>query len=107
MSAQITQNVVTSRKLRRRRRLLQTLFGQRRWLTWFWSGSGGRVEDDFDAAVLLFAEDFVGVWGLAERESMRDDEAWVDSAAADVVEQLGDVAMHVSLACFDRQAFVH
>src|SRR5688572_2223745 len=54
-----------------------------------------RVEHDLDATVLLLAEDVVAVLGLAERDAVGDDEAGVDPAAADVVQQFRDVAVHV------------
>src|SRR5688572_26961702 len=54
-----------------------------RWINSF-RNSRRRVEDDLDAAVHLLAEDVVPARRLAQWDAVRDDEAGVDPAAADV-----------------------
>src|SRR5690348_185208 len=61
-----------------------------------------RLEDDLQALLLLVLEDLVAVRRLVERQAVRDDEAGVDLAALDAVQQRPHVALHVALAALDR-----
>src|SRR4051794_20680608 len=58
-------------------------------------GLRSRIKDNFDAPILLLAEDLVPVRGLAQRQAVRHDEARIDPPAADVIQQLRHVLVYV------------
>src|SRR5829696_5759151 len=66
-----------------------------------------RLEDDLGAVVLFVAEDLEAPGGVGQRHGVADDEAGIDLAVADPVQQRPQVALDVALAGPDGQGPVH
>src|SRR3954447_2299290 len=72
-----------------------------------WGTSLRGLEDDFDAAVLLVAEQPVHFGAVGQRHLVGDDEARVDLPVLDPVEEVVGPARHVGLARSHGQPLVH
>src|SRR3954454_23115060 len=72
-----------------------------------WGTSLRGLEDDFDAAVLLVAEQPVHFGAVGQRHPVGYDEAGVDLPVLDSVEQIVGPARNVGLAGAHRQPLVH
>src|SRR5215210_8000397 len=66
-----------------------------------------RLEHDLQAVVLLVLEQVVAPGRVGEGDPVGDDEARVDLALEDPVEQRLHVPLNVALAALDREAPVH
>src|SRR5581483_3494215 len=66
-----------------------------------------RLEDHLRAVVLLVDEHRVAAWRVVEWQAVRDDEARVDVAVLDPLEERPEVALDVRLTGLDRDRAVH
>src|SRR3712207_6208855 len=66
-----------------------------------------RLEHHLDAVILFVYEHVEAVRRLVQRECVGDDEARIDLAALDPLQQRAHIAMHMALAGLDRQRAVH
>src|SRR5712671_2792682 len=66
-----------------------------------------RLEYDLDALVLLVAKHRITLRRFVETQAMRNDKAGVDFTLFDQLQQGAKISVHVRLARFDRQRFVH
>src|SRR5581483_9186142 len=60
--------------------------------------------DDLDAPLLLVAEDLVAAWRLLQWQAVGNDEAGIDLAALNPLQQRPQVALHMGLAHPEGQA---
>src|SRR5579871_584339 len=65
------------------------------------------LQHDLYAVLLFVLEDLIGPRRLIEREPMRDDEARIDLALLNALQQRSQIAMHVRLPGNQRQRLVH
>src|SRR4051812_11963429 len=74
-----------------------------------WPSPGRRLglENDLDAVIFLVDERLVTVRRLVELQRVRNDEARVDLAFLDALEERLHVALHVGLAGSHRERAVH
>jgi hypothetical protein len=66
-----------------------------------------RRHDDLDAPVCLIPECFVAVRGVGEFHPMRNDERRINLPLLDAFEERAHISMHMSLAHFHRESFIH
>src|SRR4051794_9756898 len=72
-----------------------------------WVPLSSGFEHNLDAAILLVAERAVHFGTVGQRDLVRNDEARVDLAVFDPVEQIVGPARHVALSHAEGQALVH